>query len=96
MRGATYKSGEKIPTTFGSNLRTLIALGDTRYALLPVEVLFARKGTEQKVVLRMALVDGRSGLFVWAGDIVSDATTALTPDVIRTLAARVADLVVAR
>ena len=95
MRGAVIKSGDKIPVLFGSNLRALIALGDTRYALLPIELTFQRSGAEQRAALRLALVDGRSGLFVWIGEVASDPSTAFGPVTIGTLAARVADLVVA-
>jgi hypothetical protein len=95
LRGATFKAGDRIPALFGSNLRALIALGDTRYALLPVEVVFQKSGALQRAVLRLALVDGRSGLFVWVGDVASDPAASLTPAIATSLAARVADLVVA-
>ena len=78
---------------FNSNLRSLIAIGDTRYALVPVEVGFVRSGGQQRAVLRLALVDGRAGLFVWAGEVASDPALSLTPAVIASLAAHVADLV---
>lgn len=95
MRGAVIKAGDKIPGLFASNLRALIALGDTRYALLPIELVFQRSGTMQRAALRLALVDGRMGLFVWLGEVASDAAPALTPALTASLAARVADLVVA-
>ena len=95
MRGVPIKAGEKIPELFGSNLRALIALGDTRYALLPIEVVFQKDGKLQRAALRLALVDGRGGLFVWLGNVASDPAASLTPAMISSLAARVADLVVA-
>jgi hypothetical protein len=95
LRNAIYKGGDKIPDVFGSNLRSQIALGDTRFALVPVELIFVRKGAEQRGVLRLALVDGRGGLFVWVGDVASDPATFLTPALVASLAARVADLVAA-
>jgi hypothetical protein len=95
LRNAVYKGGDKIPELFGSNLRALIALGDTRFALVPVEIAFVGNATRQRAVLRLALVDGRGGLFVWVGDVASDAASSLTPALIGSLAARVADLVIA-
>ena len=95
MRGAKIKVGDKIPPVFSSNLRSLIALGDTRFALLPIELVFQRSDATQRAALRLALVDGRMGIFVWLGDVAGDAAPALTPAMIGSLAARVADLVVA-
>ena len=95
MRAVPIKPGEKLPELFISNLRALIALGDTRYALLPIELVFRRSGSEQRAALRLALVDGRAGLFVWLGEVVSDPAATLTPAIVTSLAARVADLVAA-
>jgi hypothetical protein len=95
LRNAVYKGGDKIPDVFGSNLRAHIALGDTRFALVPVEIAFVGNALRQRAVLRLALVDGRGGLFVWVGDVASDAASAPTPALISSLAARVADLVIA-
>jgi hypothetical protein len=95
LRGAKIKVGDKIPPMFASNLRALIALGDTRFALLPIELVFQRGDAMQRAALRLALVDGRMGIFVWLGDVASDAAPSLTPGMLGSLAARVADLVVA-
>ncbi len=96
LRGQLYKPNDHIPDVMSNNLRGLIALGDTRYALVPIELVIQRDGPRQRAVLRLALIDGRSGLFMWVGEAASDPMTALTPALINTLAARVADLVVAR
>jgi hypothetical protein len=95
MRGVPLKTGDKLPTLFNSNLRTLIALGDTRYALVPIELAFfsIKDSNARRAALRLALVDGRGGVYVWIGDVASDPATSLTPAMIGSLAARVADLV---
>jgi hypothetical protein len=95
MRGVPIKPGDKLPTLFYSNLRTLVALGDTRYALVPIEfAFFPIKGSNARLAaLRLALVDGRGGLYLWVGEVASDPVTSLTTAVIGSLAARVADLV---
>jgi len=95
MRAVKFRIGEPIPDLFNSNLRPLIALGDARYALLPVEVWFVRKGALQIAVLKLAMVDGRGGTFVWMGEVGTDPAAAMSPALINSLAARVADLVVA-
>jgi hypothetical protein len=95
MRSVKYKIGDLIPDLFNNNLRLLIGIADTRYVMLPLEVWFARKGEQQIAVMKIAVVDGRAGTFVWLGEVGSDPATAYTPKVITSLAARVADLVVA-
>jgi hypothetical protein len=93
MRTVKYKIGDPIPDLFNNNLRLLIGIADTRYVLLPVEIWFARKDALQIAVLKLALVDGRGGSFVWMGEVGTDPATAMSPAVINTLAARIADLV---
>jgi hypothetical protein len=95
MRAVKYKIGDPIPDLFNNNLRLLIGIADTRYVLLPVEVWFVRKDAQQIAVLKLAMVDGRGGDFVWMGEVGTDPATAYSPAMINTLAARVADLVVA-
>jgi len=95
MRIVKFKIGDPIPDLFNNNLRFLIGIADTRFALLPVEIWFVRKGDQQIAALKLAMVDGRAGTFVWLGEVGSDPATAYSPAVINTIAARVADLVVA-
>jgi hypothetical protein len=97
MRAVLYKIGDPLPDPFVSNLRTIIALGDARYALVPIEVDFARRGPQQIAVMKLALADGRGGTFVWLGEVGTDPETSaiLPPGLINTLATRVANLIVA-
>ena len=95
MRAVRYRIGDPIPDLFNNNLRLLIGIADTRYVLLPLEVYFARKDAQQIAVMRLVMVDGRGGTFVWMGEIGTDPAMAMSPALINTLAARVADLVVA-
>lgn len=78
-----------------SNLRRLIALADVRYALVPIDVWFARRGNEQIVAMKLALADGQAGTIVWLGEVGSDPATAMPPDLINTLASRIANLIIA-
>lgn len=95
MRSVKYKIGDPIPDLFNNNLRLLIGIADTRYVLLPVEIYFARKDAQQIAVLKLAMVDGRGGTFVWMGEVGTDPAAAMSPALINSLAARVADLVAA-
>jgi hypothetical protein len=95
MRAVLYKIGDPLPDPFVSNLRRLIALGDTRYALVPIEVWFARRGPEQIVAIKLAVADGQGGTIVWLGEVGTDPATTMPPDLINTLATRIANLIVA-
>ena len=97
MRAVLYKIGDPLPQPFVSNLRPMIALGDARYALVPIEVFFARRGAEQIAVMKLGLADGQGGTIVWLGEVGTDPASAATlpPDLITTLATRIANLVVA-
>jgi len=96
LRGQNYRPADHVPPLMASNLRPMIALADARYALLPVEIVFQRDSARQRAVLRLALIDGRTGQFGWVGEVASDPATAYSVSILSQLAARVADLVVAR
>jgi hypothetical protein len=95
MRAVLYKINDPLPDPFAGNLRTLIALSDSRYALVPVEVWFVRKGGQQIAVMKLALADGQAGTIVWLGEVGTDPATSMPPDLINTLATRIANLIVA-
>ena len=85
LRGVELKGGTELPALLADNLRTLTALGDTRYALIPVELAARADG----VVLRLVLADTRTRSLVWAGDLLSPAGDAMLAG----LATRVANLI---
>jgi hypothetical protein len=78
-----------------SQLRSLVALNDSRYVLFPVELRFEKDGGMGRAVLRVALIDARLSAIRWAGDVRSDATTAFTPALAASLAGHLADLIAA-
>jgi len=96
LRGRALKPEDKLSPVLVGNLRALIALGDSRFALIPVELSFARSGAESRATLRLVLVDGRAGQVVWAGDVAGDAGAAFSAAGVGALAQRVADLVAGR
>ena len=85
-RSVPPKAGEALSGLLADNLRSLTALGDTRYALIPVEL----RAQGDAVVLRLVLTDTRTRTVVWAGDLISPSGAGM----IEALANRVADLVV--
>jgi hypothetical protein len=80
-----------------SQLRSLVALRDARYALVPVELRFEKRdGGTGRAVLHVAVVDARLARVTWAGDVASDPAAELTPALAATIGERFADLFAAR
>lgn len=96
LRNRQLKIDDPVPPIVVSNLRSLIALGDARYALVPVELAFVRKGTEVRPVVRLAMIDGRMGRISWYGDLVGAPSATFTSADIGAFAQRVADIVAPR
>jgi hypothetical protein len=103
---------EPLAEPLATQLRTIVALGDARYVLVPVEVRLERAPAPSssagvtapgpasagpgRAVLRLALVDARASQVRWSGDVASDTASALTTALAAGLAGRVADLVAQR
>jgi hypothetical protein len=85
-RSVPPQIGEDLAPLVADNLRLVTALGDTRYALIPVELRIVGDGA----ILRLVLADTRTRQVAWVGDISVAATRGLLP----ALGARVADLIV--
>jgi hypothetical protein len=96
LKNAIIKPGDRLPDVIGSNLRTLIALGDSRMAILPIEARFEKKNGLLRVSVRLALVDARAGSFEWIGEASSDWEQAYSPSMLVAIGERVADLAIAR
>jgi len=93
FRNPQKKPGDPAPSGVVNNLRSVIALGDARYALIPVDLWFGRKAGATHPILSVVLVDGRAGSIVWFSDVIGDAGTTFSAAEIGALAARVADLI---
>ncbi len=93
LRARPLRPEDQAPMILVNNLRSLIALGDSRYAIIPVELSFARRGADSSAVLRLVMLDGRSGKIVWFADVTSPAGNAFGSGEIGALSRRVADLV---
>ncbi|MFL5577342.1 MAG: hypothetical protein ACJ79S_15395 [Gemmatimonadaceae bacterium] len=105
------RGGEPLAEPLASELRTVVALGDARYVLVPVELRFERvaapasaggitapgaAAASGRAILRLALVDARAAKVRWSGDVASDPAPRLSPALAAGVAGRVADLVAPR
>jgi hypothetical protein len=75
-----------IPGLLADNLRSVTMLGDTRFALIPVEL----RAEGDAVVLRLVMADTRVRNIIWIGDLRSPGGKGM----VEALATRVADLVI--
>ena len=86
LRAVELKVGDAIPQLLGDNLRPFTAIGDTRYALIPVEVRAQGDG----VVLRLVLADTRTRTILWGGELGSPGGPRFAAE----LATRIANLII--
>ena len=85
-RGLLPKPGDDVAPLVADNLRSISALGDTRHALIPVEL----RGVGEFVQLRVVLVDTRTRGVVWAADLRAPAG----PTMLTALAGQLAALII--
>jgi hypothetical protein len=77
-------------------VRGLVGLKGSRYALLPVELRLENRGNGTGVaILRVVMIDSRMALIRWVGEVVSDPMRTLSPAVTASVATHFADLVIA-
>jgi hypothetical protein len=100
IRRITRASEDPLPEPLASQIRSLTALRDARYALLPIELRRDVATVHPRGMLRLFLIDSRTARIVWAGQ-VSGESSEMGSELERVttfakiLAARVADLVTA-
>ncbi len=98
---AEWLRGRVLPETsvrdpLASQVRGLVGLKGSRYALLPVEVRFENSGAGTGVaILRVVMIDSRMAQIRWVGEILSDPMKTLSPALTASLASHFADLVIA-
>lgn len=76
-----------------SQVRSLVGLKGSRYALLPVEMRFEGRGGTGVATLRLVMIDSRLAQVRWVGEIRSDPSPTFSPALAASVAARFADLV---
>jgi hypothetical protein len=98
---AEWLRGRVLPETavrdpLASQVRGLVGLKGSRYALLPVELRFENRGTGIGVaILRVVMIDSRMAQIRWVGEVVSDPMRTLSPALTASVAAHFADLAAA-
>ena len=65
---SAWRAGDPVREPVGSQLRALAALGDTRWAVVPLELRLAVADGTPRAVLRLALVDVRTAQVLWVGE----------------------------
>ena len=84
----------QVTDPLASQVRSLIAMTNARYALFPVELRFEAAGNgDARPVLRVALIDARLSSVRWAGDVRGAAMTVPGPAALESVATSLADLV---
>jgi hypothetical protein len=79
-----------------SQVRGLVGLKGSRYALLPVELrLENRAGGTGVAILRVVMIDSRMAKILWVDEVKSDPMRALSPALTASVATHFADLVLA-
>ena len=76
-----------------SQVRSLVGLKGSRYALLPVEIRFEGHGGTGVATLRLVMIDSRLAQVRWVGEIRSDPARTFSPALASSIASRFADLV---
>ena len=98
LRNPNVVSGTKLGDPLATQLRRMVALQEEgRAVLIPVELRFEKdsKSGGGVAALRVALVDGRLSDVRWIGTVRGDPAATFSPAVLTSLAAHVADLIVA-
>jgi hypothetical protein len=98
---AEYLRGRILPDAtvrdpLASQVRGLVGLKGSRYAILPVELRVENGPNGTGVAtLRLVMIDSRLAQIKWVGEVASDPMSTLSPALTASLARHFADLVVA-
>lgn len=96
LRSPGFDVGSSLTEPLATQLRTISALHDGRFVLLPVELRLERAaatGTAGRAVLRLILVDTRLSQARWVGEARSDTTSTYGPSLLANVAAKFADMI---
>ena len=97
LRSSMLAVDQRLPEPLASQLRTLIALHeDARLVLAPVELRFEPAGSGGRGVLKLVLIDPRSSVTQWIGEVASDPAPAYGPVISASIASKLANAVTAR
>lgn len=93
--GARAIEGQ-VPEPLASQLRSIVAVTDARYALFPVELRFEQlPDGRARPVLRVALMDARGATVRWMGEVRGATSSNISSTTLESVAFSLADLVAA-
>jgi hypothetical protein len=84
-----------VPGGLAESIRKISGLTDVRWALVPAQVKFVPAPGGQRAVVRVLLVDARTGEIGYAADVLGEVSPTWAPVVLASAAQRVADQFVA-
>ena len=95
--GRLVKAGDDpLTEPLASQIRSLVALRDARYVILPAILRFENRDAGARGSLLLYLIDTRTSRIRWSGEVASDVSRNFSAAIAGSLAERLADLVVAR
>jgi len=98
---AEWLRGRVLPETtvrdpLASQVRGLVGLKGSRYAILPIELRLESRGSGMGVaILRVVMIDSRMALIRWVHEVESDPMRTFSPAITANVATHFADLVLA-
>jgi hypothetical protein len=95
LRRLVKAGDDPVSEPLASQIRSLVALRDARYVILPSIIRIERREAGARGALLLYLIDTRTSRITWSGEVDSDASRSFTT-IAGSLAQRVADLVAAR
>ena len=96
LRRQVKAGDDPVSEPLASQIRSLVALRDARYVILPAILRLENKGTGARGSLLLYLIDTRTSRIAWSGQVSSDVSRTMSPAIAGSLAQQVADLVAAR
>lgn len=93
LRSGAKSDAWQLSEPLASQIRSLVALTDARYVMLPVEVRLTGGRSSGRATLHVVVIDARRSQVQWAGDVTGMQTTKFSPAIAADLASRLADLV---
>ncbi len=84
---------ETLAEPLGSQIRSLLALENGRFVLLPVEVKTESANGTGVAVLKLMLIDARLAKVKWIGEVRSERLRYFSPALAASIASRLADLI---
>lgn len=93
LRAGVKSDAWQLSEPLASQIRSLVALTDARYVMLPVEVRLTGGRSTGRATLHVVVIDARRSQVQWAGDVTGMQTTKFSPAIAADLASRLADLI---